>query len=613
MFLSYLIPSTLLFLPLSQLVRGLGFIDSIWALVLVYPSFTLPFCTWLLMGFVRTVPREIEESAQIDGCNRLQAFRLIIIPVIVPGIITAGIFAFTLTYQEYIYALTFVSASANKTISYGVTTRSHPRRRLLLGLAHVRRAHRRRPGGGDLRVQPRPLHPRPHRWRSQVISDIRDKEEFVHDRCSRDGSSSAAPPAPRRSARSAHVWLGGRPGPQAKEVRVLAWSHFVPAYDKWIDGFAEQWGVEERREGDDRPRARICRSRPRSRPRSPRSRATTSCSSWAPARRSGRASLLDVQDLADKIGKKYGGWTPLAENYGKAADGRFHSIPDFFIDFPGLYRKDLWTEVGMPNGPETWEDLHKGGMKLKAKGFPIGIGLAHHDDSRASWRAIMWSFGGSEVAKDGKTITYNSKEVREALKFNKALYKDAMTPEVLAWDDASNNRLLASGRGSWIHNPISAYRTIEGQNKELADKIWVQLSPKGPAVRRSFANCRAYGVTKFSKNPDGVQGVPRGARRQLQGRLQGEHGLRHAVPPATTRRGRYPIISEDPKLKPLEQDTEYHFTTGYPGPLTVPADEVYQQFVMVDALAQFCTDKMDLEQTVKWGEDKIKAIYAKSA
>jgi multiple sugar transport system permease protein len=122
MFLSYLIPSTLLFLPLSQIVRGLGFTDSIWSLVLVYPSFTLPFCTWLLMGFVRTVPREIEESAHIDGCTRFQAFRLIVLPVIVPGIITAAIFAFTLTYQEYIYALTFVSASANKTIAYGVTS-----------------------------------------------------------------------------------------------------------------------------------------------------------------------------------------------------------------------------------------------------------------------------------------------------------------------------------------------------------------------------------------------------------------------------------------------------------------------------------------------------------
>jgi multiple sugar transport system permease protein len=122
MFLSYLIPPTLLFLPLSQIVHGLGFTDSIWALVLVYPSFTLPFCAWLLMGFVRMVPREIEESAQLDGCTRLQTFARIIVPVIVPGIITAAIFAFTLTYQEYIYALTFVSASANKTIAYGVTT-----------------------------------------------------------------------------------------------------------------------------------------------------------------------------------------------------------------------------------------------------------------------------------------------------------------------------------------------------------------------------------------------------------------------------------------------------------------------------------------------------------
>jgi multiple sugar transport system permease protein len=122
MFLSYLIPPALLFLPLSQVVRKIGFTDSVWSLILVYPSFTIPFCTWLLMGFVRTVPAEIEESAQLDGCTRFQTFRLIVLPVIVPGIITAGIFAFTLTYQEFIYALTFVSASANKTIAYGVTT-----------------------------------------------------------------------------------------------------------------------------------------------------------------------------------------------------------------------------------------------------------------------------------------------------------------------------------------------------------------------------------------------------------------------------------------------------------------------------------------------------------
>ena len=209
------------------------------------------------------------------------------------------------------------------------------------------------------------------------------------------------------------------------------------------------------------------------------------------------------------------------------------------------------------------------------------------------------------MAKDGKTITYNSKEVREALKFNKALYKDCMTPEVLAWDDASNNRLLASGRGSWIHNPISAYRTIEGSNKELADKIFVSLSPKGPVTRRSFANCRAYGVTKFSKNADSAKAFLEALADNYRDAARASTGYNmpflknYAKPP-------FPIISEDPKLKPLEQDAEYHFTTGYPGPLTPAADEVYQQFVMVDALAQFATDKMDLEQTdqVGRGEDQ---------
>ena len=406
-----------------------------------------------------------------------------------------------------------------------------------------------------------------------------------------------------------HVWI--RPAwAQAKEVRVLAWSHFVPAYDKWFDAFADQWGAKNNVKVviDHVPHlqipAKIAAEIATQSGHDIVQLVGSGTEKWASA-------LADVQDAADRIAKKHGGFTPLAENYCKVhADGKFHSIPDFFIDFPGLYRKDLWTEVGMPNGPDSWEDLRVGGAKLKAKGFPLGIGLAHHDDSRASWRAIMWSHGGSEIAKDGKTITYNSKEVREALKFNKALYKECMTPEVLAWDDASNNRFLASGRASWIHNPISAYRSIEGQNKELADKIWVQMSPKGPAARRSFANCRAYGVTKFSKNIDPAKAFLEGLADAYRDGFTASTGYNmpflknYAKPP-------FPILSENPKFKALEQDADYHFTTGYPGPLTVAADEVYQQFIMVDALAQFCTDKMDLEATIKWGEDKIKAVYAK--
>jgi multiple sugar transport system substrate-binding protein len=406
-----------------------------------------------------------------------------------------------------------------------------------------------------------------------------------------------------------HVWVKGAEA-QQKSVSILCWSHFVPAYDKWFDQFGQEWAAKNnvKLTIDHIPHlnlaAKIAAEVATQSGHDIVQLAASGTEKFAPA-------LVDLQDLADKLGKKHGGWTPLADNY-SSYKGKFHSIPDYFIDFPGLYRKDLWTEIGMPNGPDSWEELRQGGAKLKAKGFPIGIGLAHHNDSRNSWRAIQWCFGGSEVAKDGKTLTYNSPQIREALKYMKALYKEAMTPEVLAWDDASNNRLLASGRGSWIHNPISAYRTIEGQNKELADKIHIQLSPKGPAGRLSFANCLAYGVTKFSKNQDTAKAFIEHLTDNFKDAFRASTGYNNPFL-KTYAKGPLPIISEDPKLKVLEKSPEYHYTIGHPGPLTVAADEVYQQFILIDAVAQFCTDKMDLEQTVKWGEDKLKAIYAKFA
>jgi multiple sugar transport system permease protein len=121
-FLTYLVPPTLLFLPLSQLVVGLGLINTKWALVLVYPTFTIPFCTWLLMGFFKSVPREITEAARVDGCSRLGALFRVVLPVSVPGLLTIVIFAFTLVMQDYVYGLTFVSSSDQKLITLGVVT-----------------------------------------------------------------------------------------------------------------------------------------------------------------------------------------------------------------------------------------------------------------------------------------------------------------------------------------------------------------------------------------------------------------------------------------------------------------------------------------------------------
>ena len=121
-FLAYLVPPSILFIPLATMVFEFQLYDSTWALILTYPTFLIPFCTWLLMGYFRSIPYELEECALVDGATRWQILRKIVLPLAVPGLISAGIFAFTLSWNEFIYALAFISSSENKTVPVGVLT-----------------------------------------------------------------------------------------------------------------------------------------------------------------------------------------------------------------------------------------------------------------------------------------------------------------------------------------------------------------------------------------------------------------------------------------------------------------------------------------------------------
>ena len=121
-FITYLVPPTLLFIPLGEVVRSFHLGDTPWALILTYPTFLIPFCTWLLMGYFRTIPKELEECAQIDGASRLQAMVRIVFPLALPGILSAGIFAFTLSWNEFLYALIFISSAQQKTVPVGVVS-----------------------------------------------------------------------------------------------------------------------------------------------------------------------------------------------------------------------------------------------------------------------------------------------------------------------------------------------------------------------------------------------------------------------------------------------------------------------------------------------------------
>src|SRR5438094_54660 len=121
-FITYLVPQTLLFIPLAEIIRNYRLGDTPWSLILTYPTFLIPFCTWPMMGYFKAVPKELEECARIDGASRWQAMLYIVIPMAIPGILSAGIFAFTLSWNEFIYALVFLSSPQQKTVPVGVTS-----------------------------------------------------------------------------------------------------------------------------------------------------------------------------------------------------------------------------------------------------------------------------------------------------------------------------------------------------------------------------------------------------------------------------------------------------------------------------------------------------------
>ena len=254
-----------------------------------------------------------------------------------------------------------------------------------------------------------------------------------------------------------------------------------------------------------------------------------------------------------------------------------------------MYRKSLWDEIGMK--PDTWDNLRIGGAKLKAKGHPVGISLGHSNDPSTTWRGLLWSYGASEQDEAGKKIVLNSKETVEATKYVAALYKEAMTSEVLSWNDSSNNQYLVSGVGSYIINPISAYRTVQKSNKSGADDIFVIEPPKGPAKQIMGAASEFYGIWKFAKNKEAAIEFLKHYRDNWPEAFKASEGYNNPcfanlVPKPM------PILSNDAtstphdKLAILQDLDKWSAIPGYPGPATPAMDEIYYAFILNDMMAK---------------------------
>jgi multiple sugar transport system substrate-binding protein len=402
-----------------------------------------------------------------------------------------------------------------------------------------------------------------------------------------------------------------------KALSIVQWSHFVPDYDTWFDKFAKDWG--------DKNKIAVTVDHVPVQDVPARAAAEASAQSGHDLfgfNGSGGAHLyrkffIPLTDLVKETEKKYGQVTTIGKQLGyNADDGSWSAFPDFYINFPGMYQKSLWDEIGMK--PDTWDNVRIGGAKLKAKGKPVGISLGHSNDPSTTWRGLLWSYGAAVQDEAGKKVVLDSKQTLEAVKYAAALYKEAMTSDVLSWNDASNNQYLASGVGSYIVNPISAYRTIQKSNKKLADDIFVIEPPKGPVKQIMGAASEFYGIWKFAKNKEAAIEFLKYYRDNWPEAFKASEGYNNPcfanlVPKPM------PILSNDPtstpntKLAILQDSDKWSAIPGYPGPATPATDEIYYAFIINDMMTKAATGQESPENSVKEATQRCEAIFKKWA
>ncbi len=390
-------------------------------------------------------------------------------------------------------------------------------------------------------------------------------------------------------------------------LRMLLWSHYVPAYDVWFDKFTKEWGDKTgvKVRVDHMPHLEL----------PARYAAEFAAGSghdliyFVGQILTGQyyRNLVDLSDLAEGLGKKYGGWLETSKSAAQV-NGVWYALPDFFISIPVLWRKDLFGSVGLSE-PKTWDDLRKAAGQLKAKGHPTGMQFSHCNDANHNWRALMYCFGVKETDPSGQNILIDSKEMREALRFGKALYDEGMTSEVFSWDDASDNRFLASGVASWIHDAISAFHSTRLTNPKVFEQTFVVPEVAGPGGRWNVGEPNVWAIWKFSKNiPAAKEFIQYISDNQKEAM---EASLGYNMPFLKDQYKKpMPYLGKDAKLAALQDQEKLTAFLGFPGPMTPPAQEVVTTFIIPDMFTKVARGA-PVEDTMKWGVGEIRRIYAK--
>ena len=422
----------------------------------------------------------------------------------------------------------------------------------------------------------------------------------------------------------------------AGQLKILQWSHFVPAYDAWFDPFAKEWGAKHGVEVtvDHVGFADVV----------PRATAMVAAQSGHDIHMFlGLASafeehVIDLKDVVDTLEKKYGKQVDLAHRstYNPFTKKQF-ALSDMWVPDPGNYHKEVWTKIGMPNGPVTYDDLVKAAPEVKKVApqmqIPIGIGLSQDIDSNMAVRNMLWCHGGSIQDKDGNVVL-NSPETLSALEYAKKLYSVGMTAAVLSWNAASNNQAFNAQETSYILNSISAYRTAQDNKLPVLEHYYFVPALKGPTGIQLGSEhvMSGYVIWKFSKNQDAAKEflvalVDASRESMLASKLYNFPSFYGAAAEPNTpmnqkqesgaawitaRCNEDPFGSTPPdKLALLAKALPWSTNLGYPGYGNPAEGEIFDTYVITDMFAKAATGALSPKDAMLEANTRCKQIFDK--
>jgi multiple sugar transport system substrate-binding protein len=401
----------------------------------------------------------------------------------------------------------------------------------------------------------------------------------------------------------------------AGTLRIIQWSHFVPAYDRWFDNvYIKRWGQANDTEVivDHINQADI----------PARAAAEVAAQSGhdiffflsPPAQYEDQ--VIDHKDIVAEVTKKRGKMKDLAlkATYNPKTK-KYFAFSDNYVPDPVNWRTDLWGAAGVR--PTSWDNVLKGAPKLRAMGNPIGLGMSNEIDSNMALMAMMMCFG-SFIQDRQHRVVLDSKGTVEALKFGRELFRQGMSNEIFAWTAASNNQAMVAGRLSMALNAISITRTAEGTNPDLASKIALAPIPEGPNGRLGLEHVMgAYVIWRFARNKPAAAKFLADLEIKYIGAFENSKFYNfpswpNAVTNIPRRLERDPVAKPEGKYKVLGEIAEkYTNNPGFPGYTNAAIDEIFNKFMIPQMFAEVAQGKRTPEDAVKVYDRSFKKIFAR--